>query len=211
MKACFYVVLLLACFSAVSLPIQIGMPLGDSALRQQLQQLLAAAYQELGYQTEFIPLPSERRLLLLTQGLLDADLFRICELDDAYPQLRVVPAPLGSVQLNAYSLSPGTLINWQAQQGLLISHIHGFKMAELQQFSGKRVTVNSDQQAFGLMLQGRVDIVLEDSHSAAPMLDHYAVKGISWQQVANFEVCHVLNSAKDHLTAPLQLQLQLLL
>lgn len=190
-------------------PVRIGMPLGDSELRDKLQQHVSQAYSALGFTPEFIGLPSERRLRLLIDGEIDADLFRICQLDEANDELLVVPVVLDRLQLNAYSLSSGKLMNWQQRNDLLISHIRGFKMAEQQEFAGVRVLVNSDAQAFGLMLQGRVDLVLEDSRTAEKFLAaQQDMQSIIWQSVADFTMCHVINrSLQPHLPA-LTLQLQ---
>ena len=190
-------------------PLRIGMPLGDSITRQKLQLQLTQIYTELGFEPEFIALPSERRLRLLKDGEIDADLFRICQLDEANDELLVVPVILDRLQLNAYSLNSAKLLDWQQRHDLLISHIRGFKMAEQQEFVGVRVLVNSDAQAFGLMLQGRVDIVLEDSRTAEKFLvAQHDMQSIVWQSVADFTMCHVVNrSLQPHLPAITQ-QLQ---
>lgn len=211
MRIFVFAVLLLFLHHSLAQPVRIGMPLGDSTIRQKLQLQLTQIYTELGFEPEFIALPSERRLRLLKDGEIDADLFRICQLDEAYAELLVVPVVLDTLRLNAYSLSADKLMNWQQRGDLLISHIRGFKMAEQQEFAGVRVLVNSDAQAFGLMLQGRVDIVLEDSRTAEPLLaQRHDTQYIIWQSVADFAMCHIVNrSLQPHLPAiPQQLQHQ---
>ena len=185
------------------------MPLGDSDLRDKLQQQVSLAYRELGFTPEFIGLPSERRLQLLKAGEIDADLFRICQLDEAYAELLVVPVVLDTLQLNVYSLSSAQIMNWQQRSELLISHIRGFKMAEQQEFAGVRVLVNSDAQAFGLMLQGRVDLVLEDSRTAEKFLAaQQDTQSIVWQKVADSTMCHVINRSLQPYLPAITQQLQ---
>ncbi|MGP9802115.1 hypothetical protein [Rheinheimera sp. NSM] len=209
MKPSVLALLLLACSCALAQPVRIGMPLGDSALRQKLQLQLTAVYTALGYQPQFIALPSQRRFRLLKDGLIDADLFRICQLDETHPELLVVPVPLDTLRLNAYSLSADKLVNWRQRSDLLISHIRGFKMAEQQEFAGVRVLVNSDEQAFGLMLQGRVEIVLEDGRTAERFLTQQPeLAGIAMLQVADFDVCHILNHNWQSLLPALTRQLR---
>ncbi|WP_445767262.1 hypothetical protein [Rheinheimera sp.] len=209
MKASVIALLLFVCSFTLAQPVRIGMPLGDSELRDKLRRHVSQAYSQLGFTPEFIALPSERRLRLLIDGEIDADLFRICQLDEANDELLVVSVILDRLQLNAYSLNSAKLMNWQQRQDLLISHIRGFKMAEQQEFVGVRVLVNSDAQAFGLMLQGRVDIVLEDSRTAEKFLvAQQDMQSIVWQSVADFTMCHVVNrSLQPHLPAITQ-QLQ---
>ncbi|WP_333607115.1 hypothetical protein [Arsukibacterium sp.] len=190
------------------MPIRIGIPQAESDFRQQILTRIEQAYLKLGYSPEFLPLPAERRILLMKNGMLDADLFRICQLDEAYPSLIVVNYPLSYLELGAYSLNKAVLENWQQRPELTISHVHGFKMAEQQQFSGTRITVNNERQAFGLMLNGRVDIVLEDTQSVIELINQNPDAYISWQSVAVFEVCHVLQQSHRELADSVLQQLQ---
>jgi len=196
-KPLWWTLLTLLSFAAAAKPIRIGMPLGQTAQKVAIQQKVSAAYQQLGYETQFIELPSQRRLMLLQDGIIDADLFRICQLDDEHNDVIVVPVELDSLHLHAYSLNADKLTNWQQRPELLISHIRGFKMADQQPFVGKRVKVSNAEQAFGLMLQGRVDIVLEDSYTAAQFLVNPPGDAqIAEQDVASFGVCHILSQQR---------------
>lgn len=190
-------------------PIRVGVPLGETIQKHAIQQKLSRAYRQLGYEPQFIELPSQRRLMLLQEGLIDADLFRICELNNEHNDVIVVPVELDSMHLHAYSLDAEKLNNWQQRRELLISHIRGFKMADQQQFAGKRVMVSNAEQAFGLMLQGRVDIVLEDSFTAAQFLPQTPdnIK-IAEQAVASFGVCHILSQQQQALLPALMKLLQ---
>lgn len=180
--------------------VRIGIPQSDTPQRNKVLQQVSLAYQKIGYQPTYIELPSQRRILLLRDGAIDADLFRICQLDQDLSDLLVVPVELDTLHLNAYSLHENKLQQWQQNASLLISHIRGFKMAEQQQFAGSRVTVNDAAQAFGLMLQGRVDIVLEDEDTAAAFLtDAQQAGSISSVTVASFGVCHILSPKQQPL------------
>uniref|UniRef100_UPI004047B4C9 hypothetical protein n=1 Tax=Rheinheimera sp. TaxID=1869214 RepID=UPI004047B4C9 len=117
MKASVIALLLFVCSFTLAQPVRIGMPLGDSELRDKLQRHVSQAYSQLGFTPEFIALPSERRLRLLIDGEIDADLFRICQLDEANDELLVVSVILDRLQLNAYSLNSAKLMNWQQRQG----------------------------------------------------------------------------------------------
>ena len=200
MKALWWSLFALLSAATSAQPIRVGIPLGDTAQKQLIQQKISAAYQQLGFEPQFIELPSQRRLMLLQEGLIDADLFRICQLDDEHSDVIVVPVELDSMHLHAYSLDASKLIDWQQHRELLISHIRGFKMADQQQFAGKRVMVSNAEQAFGLMLQGRVDIVLEDSFTAAQFLATSPDGAeIAEQDVASFGVCHILSQQRQDL------------
>lgn len=209
MKSLWWSLLALLGVAVAAQPIRIGTPLGDTAQKQLIQQKISATYQQLGYEAQFIELPSQRRLMLLQEGLIDADLFRICQLDDEHSNIIVVPVELDSMHLRAYSLDANKLADWRQRPDLLISHIRGFKMADQQQFAGKRVMVSNAEQAFGLMLQGRVDIVLEDSFTAAQFLATPPNDvEIFEQDVASFGVCHILSQQRQDMLPALTEVLQ---
>lgn len=209
MKSLWLSMLVLLSAACAAQPIRVGVPLGETIQKHAIQQKLSRAYRQLGYEPQFIELPSQRRLMLLQEGLIDADLFRICELNNEHNDVIVVPVELDSMHLHAYSLDAEKLNNWQQRRELLISHIRGFKMADQQQFAGKRVMVSNAEQAFGLMLQGRVDIVLEDSFTAAQFLPQTPdnIK-IAEQAVASFGVCHILSQQQQALLPALMKLLQ---
>ncbi|KKO44731.1 hypothetical protein WG68_14410 [Arsukibacterium ikkense] len=193
---------------ADSLPeISIGSTQSPSELSSLIEQRLQLAYQQLGYQPIFLPLPSERRLRLVRSQALDADLFRLCDLQNAYPDILMIPVPLGDFTLKAYALSSKTLENWQNNPRLIVVHIRGFKMAEQTHFAGKRLEVASLEQAFGLLQQKRADIVLEDEPSATA----YLATATDWSEgswyaaaLNSMAVCHILGSHLQHLAEPLQ-------
>ncbi|MCC5826883.1 hypothetical protein [Alkalimonas sp.] len=191
-----------------SLPeISIGNTQSPSELSSLIEQRLKLAYQQLGYQPVFFPLPSERRLRLVRSQELDADLFRLCVLQDEYPDILMIPVPLGDFTLKAFAVSANTLENWQSNSSLIVVHIRGFKMAEQTHFEGRRLEVASLEQAFGLLQQGRADIVLEDEPSATS----YLMASPNWSEgswyaaaLNRLAVCHILGSHLEHLAEPLQ-------
>lgn len=193
---------------AAELPrLSIGTTSLPSDLSQHLEARLQQAYHQLGYQAAFLPLPSERRLRLVRQQALDADVFRLCTLQNDYPDILVVPVPLGELTLNAFSLDAATLENWQQNTKLLVVHVRGFKMAEQMEFAGTRLEIVSLAQAFALLQQGRVDIVLEDNTSAS---DFFASTP-QWQAInlhsvdlERFSICHILGQHLEHLAEPLR-------
>lgn len=183
-------------------PILIGTTQSPSPKSIYIENQLKAAYQQLGKQVIFIPMPSQRRLHLVSNLQLDADLFRICQLEN--DNLITVQAKLGDLYLQAFSLTTDILTNWQDNTELIVVHVRGLKMAELTSFVGNRLTVTSMEQAFGMLLQGRADVVLEDQLSAEAYLEQHKLHNISRVTLAPFAMCHVLGKDLEHLAAPLQ-------
>lgn len=208
---CVAFMLLWLCCLTTSLradPILIGTTQSPSPQSLHIEEQLRTVYNQLGLQVLFIPMPSERRLRQVSNNQLGADLFRICQLGDDDDSLVTVQAKLGDLYLQAFSLSEQRLTNWQQQPELIVVHVRGLKMAELTPFAGSRLEVTDLTQAFGMLLQGRADIMLEDQLSAEAYLQQYQLPELTRVNLAPFAVCHVLSQELSHLAEPLQLLLQ---
>lgn len=201
------ILLLWLCYLAAPLradPILIGTTQSPSPQSLHIEQQLRTAYNTLGFQVMFLPMPSERRLRQVSNNQLGADLFRICQLGDDDDTLVTVQAKLGDFYLQAFSLSEQRLMNWQQQSELIVVHVRGLKMAELTPFAGIRLEVTDLQQAFGMLLQGRADIMLEDQLSAEAYLQQHQLPELTAITLAPFAVCHVLSQELRHLAEPLK-------
>lgn len=199
MKAVMLITLLFSLSGYSAELIRIGMPMENSKLRQSYQAKLEQVYHALGYRTEFIALPSARRLKLLSDSFIDGDLIRSCHFA-ASENVLVVPVPIDELQLKAFSLNESSLSNWQQNKQLVVSHIRGFKIAEQVPLAGKRVLVDTDEQAFGLMLKGRVDIILKDGFTAEQFMQENADHSkLVVQNVKAFTVCHVIHAKHSKL------------
>lgn len=201
------VFLIFACNLAAPLranTILIGTTQSPSPQSLQIENQLRIAYGKLGLQVVFLPIPSERRLRQVSNNQLGAELLRICQLGDDDDSLVTVQAKLGDFYLQAFSLSEDSLSNWQQRADLIVVHVRGLKMAELTPFAGIRLEVTDLQQAFGMLLQGRADIMLEDQLSAEAYLQQNQLPELSTVTLAPFAVCHVLSQELSHLAEPLE-------
>lgn len=212
LKACKlfgYVATLLLCTCHLAAPVQanpilIGTTQSPSPQSLSIEEQLRTAYHKLGLQVLFIPMPSERRLRQVSNNQLGADVFRICQLGEDDATLVTVQAKLGNFFLQAFSLSDNVLTNWQQQAELVVVHVRGLKMAELTPFAGTRLEVTDLHQAFGMLLQGRADIMLEDELSAEAYLQQHQLPELTTVTLAPFAVCHVLSTNLSHLAEPLK-------
>lgn len=146
-------------------PINIASSLSHTKLSQQIEQQLSKAYLALGYQLIVHRLPAGRSLKMANQGEFDGELFRIAAVAAQFPQLVAVPAPLTSIQLHAYVLQDPSRHwqDWQQNPKLKVAYVRGFRLAEQYPFLGSRIEVNTVQQAAQLLVQQKVDLLLEDN------------------------------------------------
>ncbi len=190
-------------------PIHIASSLSHTKLSQQIEQRLQAAYLALGYQLIVQRLPSGRSLLMANQGEFDGELFRVAAVAAQFPQLKAVPYPLATIQLHAYVLADPAKDwqHWQHNVKLTVAYVRGFQLAEQYPVAGNRVAVNTVQQAAQMLMQQKVDLLLEDNSSGESLqrLDP------SLQQLpavlAEAELFHFLHHKHQALIPALQQQL----
>ena len=102
------------------------LPLGES--------LIQALYQPLNIKTELIELPPLRSLSMVNSGELDADLVRLAEVGEPYPDLIRLPTPLLTLQLNVVSATPDMSLDKlkQARKGRIAIQLNSIILKILQ-------------------------------------------------------------------------------
>lgn len=166
--ACILLMMVALDCSANELPtLTIVTGLNQSSMSDRIEQQLKAAYLQLGYQMRVQRLPAGRSLMMTNAGEFDGELFRIAEVAEKYPNLLQVPAPLERINLHAFVKrnAKSNYSFWQQNQKLRVAYIRGFKMAESYMFSGEPVPMNTVAQAVQMLLQDKVDVLLEDPAS----------------------------------------------
>lgn len=201
----------LCAWPAMAKPLQIATSLSDtSELSQPITKMLQQAYADIGYQMTVVRLPAGRSLRMANQGLYDGELFRIGGLQSQFPQLLQVPVELRRLRLFAYVRADRTenWQQWQHRKNLLIGHVRGFRLAEQLQFAGNRVETTTLQQAQDLLLQGKIDLLLEDEWSLPPNGQLQRLPEVL-TQAGLFHYLHIRHQALlPALTQALQRQLQ---
>ena len=185
-------ILCLAC-SVLALPLMAEtITLGASAnpadpTLQPIVKLVTAAFKEVGYELVIKEMSGERSLQDANSGATDGDLARNqgAISASAYPNLVMVPEPLFTVSMNAYSVRKLSIasIDDLAKQNLSVVSPTGAKWAELnvqpKLASGKFSEVPDFEQAFKMLMAGRVDVLLMADAQARPFLALPAYSSVS--------------------------------
>lgn len=201
-------------FSTELPTLQVVTSLNQSAMSDRIEKKLSKAYQTLGYRIQVQRLPAGRSLMMANAGDFDAELFRIAEVAQQYPQLLRVPTPLERINLFAFVKRDSTksLSAWQQDTTLKIAYVRGFKMAEHYSFAGKAVPVNTVNQAVQMLLQGKVNVLLEDPESVASTTIELSPDGMLKQLpsiLATADLFHFIHKKHEALVAPLAASLQM--
>jgi polar amino acid transport system substrate-binding protein len=182
--------------------------LNQSAMSDRIELRLKAAYLHLGYQMNLQRLPAGRSLMMANAGNFDGELFRIAEVAELYPNLLPVPAPLERIQLHAFiKRNPHTNYHlWQQNITLRVAYVRGFKMAEHFKFSGTPVPMNTVNQAVQMLLQDKVDVLLEDPESVSSATIELSPNGQLEQLpevLATADLYHFVHKKHQQLLMPL--------
>lgn len=152
--------------------LQIATSLSQSALSTQIEQQLRQAYSRLGYQMQLVRLPAGRSLQMTDRGLYDGELFRIDGVQHEFSQLRQVPVQLATIELLAFvrAEQQNTLRDWVLMKNIRVGFVRGFRLASQLQYAGHPVPVTTLEQAVGMLIQGKIDVLLEDQLSVLSVL-----------------------------------------
>ena len=211
LRCCITSCVLLLAFSAQAndLPtITIVTGLNQSSMSDRIEQQLKTAYLQLGYKMRVQRLPAGRSLMMTNAGEFDGELFRIAEIAEQYPNLLQVPTPLERINLHAFikRSDQNDYSFWQQNPKLRVAYIRGFKMAESYTFSGQPVPMNTVSQAVQMLLQDKVDVLLEDPASVYSATIELSPNGQLEQLpevLATADLYHFIHKKHQQLLIPL--------
>lgn len=134
------------------------------------QAVLAHAYAQAKQELEFVELPSRRALILLTQGELDGNIFRIASLAQEYPNLYRVETPVTTVEIRVYSVDAQRQIDhWAQLDGLRVAYLRGTLLIERNLPTGsQRIESASLADMFRLVASGAADVVVTSDPAQSP-------------------------------------------
>lgn len=137
-------------------------PLIDLENGGLLDRTAAEAFKRAGLGIDFQPLPAQRSLLNLDAGIDDGNLARIPGLETIFPNILMVPEKLVDFRFVAFTRNPNIEVNgWDSLQSYNLAIIHGWQIVEINTAAHKNLLkVQTAEQLFNLLLQGRVDLVI---------------------------------------------------
>lgn len=160
-------------------PLTIGYPMEVNAFHDAAAAILREAYAELGLEVRFQTFPSERSLLLSSNGLIDGELVRIAGIGSKYPGLIQVPVSHVRAEQTAFSLDPAIEIaGWESLRPHRIVFQRGYKAAELATRGMQVELVSLNSQGFAMLARGRADVMLANRFSGLQELQEMGANAI---------------------------------
>jgi polar amino acid transport system substrate-binding protein len=128
-----------------------------------LDRLMKEAFQRIGLRAEIVLTPTERSLVDVNAGLLDAEINRIEGMERNFPALVQVPEPNMTMHFVAFSKKPFPVDGWKSLEDLHIGIVKGWKILEKNTRGFPRVImVPTETELFTMLNKGRLDIALYD-------------------------------------------------
>jgi polar amino acid transport system substrate-binding protein len=129
-----------------------------------LDLLIEAVFREIGREAELLiyPTATERGMLNANEGVDDGLAMRVAGLEKQYPNLIRVPEEVAVNDFVGYTTGPRFATDgWDSLKPYVVSYIIGWKVFEYNVPQGKEITLVRDaDQLFGLLANGRADVVL---------------------------------------------------
>ena len=166
------------------------------------EDILEEAYRRIGIKVKFIHYPSERALIQSNSGYIDGEMYRINGLDETYKNLIKVPTSYLSAVHFVYSKDPQIKVNgYTSLKSKSIAFRRGLKAVEKNTVDFKRTQVTSPEQAFFMLENGRVDIVIEEELTSTSIIKKNKLENIKrlYPAISEDKLFHYLNKKHKHL------------
>jgi len=177
---------------------------------QYVIELMALAYQDLGYKLVLKEHSYETALKAANQGFFDGQLGRITDITQQYPNLIKVPFVLFDFKLllihekkYCYPCDISNFSSISYRSGYPVAH----KFLNSEQYLGERIPVQNIKTQLALLAQNKVDAVLLLDFQLSHDLPHFESANYQIQEVAQLNSYHFLHEKHTALISPLLKQL----
>lgn len=188
--------LLLGSASANELP-QITLSTVDTPDQSTLlmSRVMTAVYRHIGYSLQLVPLPSRRGLARANDGFYDGELYRVKAISSDFPNLMVVPTPLGVMAFQAFAMRPLPLAGWASLAEYRLGAEMGVKYVEYNTAGMQVSYAPKPEQLFRMLKAGRIDVVVIEAASASMALDELRASG---ETLTGMQVLGVVDEVELH-------------
>lgn len=189
--------------SAAGERLTVGVPLVNPGWSfDQFQDVLRAAYADMGVAVEFTPLPMRRDLVEAGGGAIDGSLGRSRRALEPFADLVVVPTPIARFSICAFTLDPAVQADIPADlAGRKVGILYGDVMVEhVASRAGLRILAyDSIATAMRLLRRGRLDAVLAQETFGRMIAAEQGIEVLVSPPFATNTFHHALNRSHEAL------------
>jgi len=151
----------------------------DGPLPEAAKKMLEEAYRRLEIPVVFQDIPGERALIMTNNGETDAEMFRVDNMQQNYPNLIQIPVPYITSRNVVFSKDEDFQVRgWESLRPYIIALRIGLKQGEAGTEGMKRYLADGTREAFMMLASGRVQIVFEERLSGLEYIRRLNLKGI---------------------------------
>ena len=171
------------------------------------ERVMLEAYGRMGREVAFSSLPAARALVVSNSGRVDGELYRIKNIHLKYPNLIMLPVPIGIMEGVAITTDPDiSLSGWDSLQSHRVCIRNGVKFAEA---GTKNIDVhiaNSNEQLFRMLGKNRCDIIILarlTSIALAQAFTKTEKKPVYYSLLQTYPLFHYLHKKNENLVPEL--------
>lgn len=126
-----------------------------------LDRLMKETFRRIGLEAKIVFTPTEKSLVDVNAGLLDAEINRIAGMEKDFPNLVRIPEPNMTMHFTAFSKKTYRTTDWEAIRDLYIGIVQGWKILERNTADFPHVIqVPTEKELFRMLHKDRIDIAL---------------------------------------------------
>jgi len=184
---------------------------GGSVYNILSEKVLHEAYKRIGITIRIEAFPSERSLTMANIGDIDGEILRSTKIQKEYPNLILIKVPVVSLKVVVFSKNHEFPIQgWESLKPYSIAIVRGMKPVENKLKGMTYYKVHHFQQAFQMILNGRVDIAIHTFGDGKFIIKEHKLKGIKVLEPPIMEVkgYHYLHKKHENLVSRITDSLQ---
>ncbi len=144
-----------------------------------LDRIMEDIFRRIGLDARIVFTPTEKSLVDVNAGLLDAELNRIAGMEAEYPNLIQVPEPNMTMEFVAFAKKEFPINGWDSIYDLYIGIVRGWKILE-KNTAGfpQRTLVPTETELFTMLHKNRLDVALYSKLTGYAALKEMNYEGI---------------------------------
>ena len=175
----------------------------NSSYTEISERVMREAYGRLGIPVSFSRLPAARALVVSNSGKADGELYRIRNIHREYPNLIMIPVPIGVVEGVALTVKPEiSLADWDRLRAHRVCIRNGVKFAEAGTRGMEVYIANSNDHLFAMLGKGRCDVIVMARLTSLALAQDFtrrSGKPVRYHLLQTYPLFHYLHRKNEHL------------
>ncbi len=166
-------------------------------------KVLNEAYSRLNIDVTFEGYPTERALRTSNSGAVDGETFRVANIDKQYPNLVMIPVPIGEIIFSAFSKKELNINGFSGLENYKIGLVIGAKLLEARTKGMNPDKVHETEQLFDMMELNRMDAALTTYTTGKKIIIDKQLTGYHIYNLIRIDIFHYLHKKNASLVPKL--------